>query len=522
MAGISNNPNSPRQKMINLMYLVFIAMMALNVSSEVLDGFELVEGSLRTSIDNTSHRNDIVAGELDAYYQSNPEKVKEWYDKGREVKKASDSLYNYIQDLKIRMVKSADGEKGDVNNINSKDDLEAASRIMLNPVNGQGKKLRQSIDSYRKMMGDMVPDSAKTRVLEANLSTTPPRKAGINTRSWEEALFENMPVAAAITLLTKIQSDVRYAEGEVLSNLLSSVDVGDYRVNQITAQVIPQSQIVMRGSQYKASIVLSAVDSTKRPIIYVNGKELPYENQGIFTVGTGATGTFPIKGYIEMPGSDGSVMRREFESEYFVTEPSATVAPTLMNVLYAGIANPIRIAVPGVPSGNVTATMTNGSLSRKGDLWEARPSKVGTEAVVSVSARMADGRNVEMAKTAFRVRALPDPLPFIEYKDQNGNLRKFKGGLFAKRSLVEADGIQAAIDDDLLNVKYTVLRFELTFFDSMGNAIPEVSEGTNFSSRQKDYIRRLSKGKRFYITRVVAKGPDGIERTIPTIEVIVN
>ena len=135
---------------------------------------------------------------------------------------------------------------------------------------------------------------------------------------------------------------------------------------------------------------------------------------------------------------------------------------------------------------------------------------------------MADGRNVEMAKSAFRVRALPDPLPYIEYKDANGNLRKFKGGMIAKRSLVEADGILAAIDDDLLNVKYEVIRFELTFFDSMGNAIPEVAQGTQFSQRQKSYIRNLTKGKRFYITRVVAKGPDGIERTIPTIEVIVN
>ena len=146
----------------------------------------------------------------------------------------------------------------------------------------------------------------------------------------------------------------------------------------------------------------------------------------------------------------------------------------------------------GVPSGNVTATMTNGTLTRSKDGWEARPSKVGTEAVITVNARMADGRNIEMAKTTFRVRALPDPLPYIEYKDQNGNVRKFKGGMIAKRSLVEADGILAAIDDDLLNVKYTVLRFELTFFDSMGNAIPEVAEGTNFSQRQKKMCIRDS------------------------------
>lgn len=522
MSGISNNPNSPRQRMINLMYLVFIAMMALNVSSEVLDGFELVEGSLRTSIDNTIHRNAIVSGELDAYYHSNPAKVQEWYEKGKQVKQASDSLYNYVQELKSRIVKIADGEDGNVSKIDHKDDLEAASRVMLAPVNGEGKKLRKSVDAYREMMGQMIQDSARTHVLEANLSTIPPSQGVLDSRSWEEALFENMPVAAAVTLLTKLQSDIRYAEGEVLSSLLSSVDIGDYRVNQITAQVIPESQIVMRGGQYKAAIVLSAVDSTRRPLIHVNGKDMPGESKGLFTAVAGVPGTYPVKGYVEMPGSDGRVMRHTFDSEYFVTEPSATVAPMLMNVLYAGIPNPIRIAVPGVPSGNVSATMTNGTLSRNGDQWEARPAAVGTEAVVSVSARMADGRNVEMAKTSFRVRALPDPMPFIEYKDQNGNLRKFRGGSFAKRSLIEADGIQAAIDDDLLNVKFSVSRFELTFFDSMGNAIPEVSQGSNFSERQKDQIRRLARGKRFYITRVVAKGPDGQERTITPIEVIVN
>ena len=113
MSGIANNPNSPRQKMINLMYLVFIAMMALNVSSEVLDGFELVEGSLRTSIDNTSTRNEIVTEELKAYYQTNPEKVREWYEKGTKVKEASDSLYNYVQDLKVRIAQIADGKDAD-------------------------------------------------------------------------------------------------------------------------------------------------------------------------------------------------------------------------------------------------------------------------------------------------------------------------------------------------------------------------------------------------------------------------
>ncbi|MDH6304988.1 gliding motility-associated protein GldM [Parabacteroides sp. PF5-5] len=522
MAGIGNNPNSPRQKMINLMYLVFIAMMALNVSSEVLDGFGLVDNSLQTSIKNTSNRNEIISNELETYYQANPTKAEEWYNRSIQVKKSSDDIYNYVEELKDRIVKVADGKDGDLKDIQNKDDLEAASRIMLAPINGEGKKLREAIDSYRKAMANMVDDPNKTAVIEAVLDTEVPKQAGISQRNWEEYHFENMPVAAAITLLTKLQSDIRYAQGEVLNNLLSSIDVGDYRVNIIEAQVIPESQIVMRGSQYRANIVLSAIDSTKRPAVYVNGQKLPEESNGLFSVNTGATGTFPIKGYIEMPNSDGSILRRDFESEYFVTEPNATVAPTMMNVLYAGIVNPIRIAVPGIPSGNISATMTNGTLTRNGDVWDAKPSTVGTEAIVSVNARMADGRMVQMANTPFRVRALPDPLPYLEYKDQNEAVREFRGGRIAKRSLMEAPGIMAAINDGILDIKFTVLRFEITYADAFGNMINEPTSGANFSDRQRNYISGLARGKQFWINRVVARGPDGIERTIPPIEVVVN
>lgn len=518
---LANKPDSPRQKMINLMYLVFIAMMALNVSSEVLDGFELVEDSLQTSMESTTRRNNLVAGEMAAYYEMNPEKASEWYDKSQELKKASNDLYNYIQDLKVKIVQESDGKDGDPHNIQFKDNLEAASTVMLAPVSGQGEKLKEEIEAFRTLIGRMIDDPEKVKIIEGTLNTKPPRKAGIN-RPWENTLFENMPVAAAVTLMTKLQNDVRYAEGEALSYLLSRVDVGDYRVNEIVAQVVPKSQIVMRGSMYEANIVLSAIDSTKRPEIFINGKPLPEDNNGMYRVSTGATGSFPIKGHIELTGADG-LRKYPFESEYFVTEPTATVAPTLMNVLYAGYDNPIQIAVPGVPSENVTATMTNGSLGRTGNLWNAKPTTPGTEAIISVNARMADGRQVEMAKQTFRVRPLPDPLPYIEYKDDAGLVRKFRGGRFAKRDLIQADGILAAIDDDLLKVDYSVLSFELTFFDSMGNAMPETSQGAKFTQRQKDRIRNLARGKRFYITRVEAIGPDGVKRTIPqAVEVIVN
>ena len=203
-------------------------------------------------------------------------------------------------------------------------------------------------------------------------------------------------------------------------------------------------------------------------------------------------------------------------------EPTATVSATMMNVLYAGIDNPMGISVPGVPMNAVSASMTNGSLTRSGDSWVARPSKVGENATITVTANI-DGRPQTVATTSFRVRKLPDPVAFISYTGQNGAKERYKGGRpISKTLLTSAPGISAAIDDDMLNIDFQVLGFETVFFDQMGNAIPEVSQGAGFSQRQKDQFKRLSRGKRFYISRIRAKGPDGIERTLSPVEVIVN
>ncbi|MCD7971735.1 MAG: gliding motility protein GldM [Candidatus Azobacteroides sp.] len=524
MAG--NNPKSPRQKMINLMYIVLTAMLALNVSSDVLNGFSLVEESLRRSIRNAYSQNNALFDELQFHYQKNPEKTEVWYDKGKEVHSLTDSLYTYLQDLKVRIVKEADGKDGDVYNIKHVDDLEASNRVMLAAGRGikEGKKLRMFIENYKNTIVSMIDDTVKRNVILDNLDTTPSARAKKDNKNWEEDWFENMPVAAATTLLSKLQSDILYAEGEVMHTLVNNIDVGDFRVNQLSAHVIPNSQNIIQGGKYSAQIVLSAQDSTKKPIIVVNGDPLPAENQGIYEVITRATGTFPVKGYIEMPHSDGSVLRREFEEYYTVVEPTATVSATLMNVLYAAYDNPIKISVPGVPTQFVSASSSgNGTLTAKGNgEWNAKPARIGEDFVITVTAQM-EGRSQVVANAVFKVRQVPKPSPFIEYKDENGNTRKFEGGNFSKASLLAADGLKAAVDDGLLNIPFQVLRFETVFFDSMGNAMIEVSEGGNFTDRQKDAMRRLTRGKRFYISRVVAKGPDGQERNdISTLEIIIN
>lgn len=509
--------------MINLMYIVLTAMLALNVSSDVLNGFTQVEEGLTRTNSNVEQRNAAILHTLEAFAEQNPDKGKPWYDKAREVRRITEGVYLQIDSIKQLIVREADGDDGDVRDIRNRDNLEAASVVMLSGSRPKGATLRMTIESYREYISSLMVDSVKRNNIQKALSTDPVLRQGtLGKQSWEESKFDNQPVVAAVTLLTKLQNDVKYAEGEALQTLLANVDAGDVRVNELNAFVIPQSRFVMRGGKYSANIVLAAVDTTQRPVVYVNGSRLG-NDRGLYELSPGTTGTFDYKGYLEVPHGDGTVSRHPFQSSYTVIEPTATVSATMMNVLYAGIDNPISISVPGVAMNGVSATMTNGSLTRNGDHWVAHPSKVGEEAVVTVNAEM-DGRQMTVASTKFRVRKLPDPTPYIAYKDANGNTSHYKGGGrgLSKTFLLNAPGIEAAIDDDLLNIQFKVLSFETVFFDSMGNAIPEVSQGSQFSQRQKDSFRRLSRGKRFYISRVKAVGPDGITRDLAPIEVIVN
>lgn len=508
--------------MINLMYIVLTAMLALNVSSDVLDGFVQVHEGLRRSNDNIAERNAAIYSELEALAISNPEKAGVWFERAGQVRQSTSKMLSLIDDLTMQIVVEADGEGADPENIQNREDLEAAAVIMLAPGSHRGEDLRLSVDAYRDEILGYITDPNKTKNIRAALSTEPIHRAGQVTPSpWEEAKFEQQPVVAAVTLLTKLKNDILYAEGEVLSTLLSQVDAGDVRVNQLNAFVIPNSRLVMRGGQYEANIVLAAIDTTMRPEVYINGNRLA-NNDGRYAVGTGSTGTFTYNGYINVPHPDGTTTRHAFSSSYTVIEPMATVSATLMNVLYAGIDNPISISVPGVAMSGISATMTNGTLTRNGDHWVARPTGVGKEAVVTVTANM-DGRNVNVATSTFRIRKLPDPTAYIALTDANGSPMHYKGGKpIAKAQLVAAHGLQAAIDDGLLDTKFTVTSFQTVFFDSMGNAMLENSNGSEFSPAQKNRFRNLKRNARFFISNIKATGPDGISRDLSPMEVLVR
>ena len=519
---IKKRPVSPRQKMINLMYVVLMAMLALNVSTEVLNGFSIVEESLNRTTGNSAKENLAIYEDFDAQMKANPQKVKMWYDRAQQVRQMSDSLYNLAAELKLAIVQEADGKNGDPQNIRNKEDLEAANQVMLSLSGGRGKELFDAINSFRQRMLKMVTDKKQRQIIASNLTTEIPKNAMSMGKNWQEYMFESMPAAAAVTLLSKLQSDVRYAEGEVLHTLVQNIDVKDIRVNALEAFVIPNSQTIVRGDKFSAHIVMAAVDTTQVPDIYIGNQKVTLQDN-LYERICGATGDFTLAGYLETVNGNGERIRRDFSQKYTVVDPSATVSADLMNMLYAGYNNPISVSVPGVPLTKVQASMTNGTLQPVGPgKYIARPAKIGENATITVISTNT-GRPQQMGQYTFRVRKLPDPTPYISMKDEHGNPTRYKGGGLAKSQLVAADAIGAAIDDGILDIGFRVQSFETVFFDNMGNAVPMASEGASFSARQKDTFRKLSRNRRFYISRVTVVGPDGLTRTLQNpMEIIVK
>ena len=504
------------------MYVVLMAMLALNVSNEVLNGFSIVEESLKRTTQNAAVENQAIYDDFAEQMKKNPQKVKQWYDKSQKVKTMSNKLYHLVDELKLAIVQEADGKDGDVQNIRNKEDLEAANQVMLAPGRGRGQELFDAINAYRASLLPMVTSPRQKKVIVSNLTTEVPKEASSLGKNWQEYMFESMPAAAAVTLLSKLQNDVRYAEGEVLHTLVQNIDVKDIRVNALEAFVIPNSQTIVRGDKFSAHIVMAAVDTTQVPDIYIGNQKVTLHDNLYERICT-ATGDFTPAGYMETVNGNGDKIRRDFSQKYTVVDPSATVSADLMNVLYAGYNNPISISVPGVPLNKISATMTGGSLQPQGPgRYIARPSAVGQNVTFTVTSTNT-GRPQQMGQFTFKVRKLPDPRPYINIKDEHGNPTRYFGGGLAKAQMVGATALGAAIDDGILDVAFRVQSFETVFFDGMGNAVPMASEGASFSSRQMDTFRKLTRGRRFYISRVTVVGPDGLTRTLQNpMEVIVK
>ena len=290
----------------------------------------------------------------------------------------------------------------------------------------------------------------------------------------------------------------------------------DMRVNSIQAIVVPKTNNIFRGDSLHTHILLAAVDTTSLPTVYLNDEKVDAVN-GLYSFLCNKSGLQSI---------DGKVMVQNktfpFHYEYMVSDPSMVVAVDLTNILYAGIDNPIHVSVPGVSQNDLVASMQGGSLLKKANgQYVARPAKGNSTATITVS-YLKDGRVRPAGRMEFRVRQLPDPTPYILAHDGD-NIRRYRGGRITRNILLQSGKISAAVDDGILDIPFCVNGFETVFFDGIGNAIPMASNGASFSTQQQEAIRSLNAGKRFYISHVMATGPDGIQRRLDaSMEIIIK
>ncbi len=521
---MAHGKETPRQKMIGMMYLVLTSLLALNVSREVLDAFTLVDEGLSETTENFSKKNGSLYDEFTSAYEINPTKVEQWKEKSDEVRTKSQELYDFIQECKKDIVIKSEGPETDairdgevhLQYVDGKDNMDIPAQIMI--LDKKGEQVKEKINDYRDYLLGLIEDketySSIYSSIENSLVTKDPEATGHSKGehiTWESEHFEHLPLASVITLLSKMQSDVRNSEAEILSYLLSQIDAGSFKFNKIDAVVIANSDYVFKGQEYNAKIFLAAYDSTKTPIVKLSGgQELKIENgKGIYTPPTNSIGLHKWGGTIILDTGDGRTITRPFEAQYQVAEASAVVSPTKMNVFYRGVDNPVAISVSGVPSENIRAEISKGRIQATGKGWIVRPATGPEGEVVTVKVYANIENNSRfMGSMDFRVKDVPDPVAEIRGRSQ---------GAISLTDLTRASGVDAELKNFDFDLDFTVTEFTVSAVLSGGFTKSEKSTNNKFTPAQLGIITQLTPGKNLTVTDIKAIGPDGKSRMLNSI-----
>jgi len=532
--GTKNCPETPRQKMINMMYLVLTALLALNVAAEVLESFRIVDASLIQTQNIVNRKNEQIYGAFDAAYIQNPTKVKEWKDKADLVRQKSTEIITRIKDLKEKLVlasggvplKTADSDfvlgsedptivnsKGDTIAIKKEDDLNTPSEIMIKQKNATD--LKNSINQYRDFLVGFLDEGSTLREnIIKQLDTSDPKiniKEGVEKKSWETLHFENKPLIAVITILSKMQIDIQNAETNIITTLYGEIDAASFKFNRLGAAIIAKSTYVLEGDQFEAEVFLTAEDTTQQPEILVGGSKLMMKNgKGVYHATATKVGTFKWGGIIKYKTPDGNTKDYDFQGEYQVGRPRVTISPTKMNVLYLGIANPIKVSADGVASENLIVSGTNVRVEKNGDDYSAYPTKadiLGKNTSISVVAKF-NGETRPMGSMVFRVKEVPDPIATIGGKN---------GGNLKKEELLAEDGIFADLKDFDFDLKFKVTQFDVNLSGAGGYERKFTATGNRFTNEQKVQFGKLAPGSLVYIDNIMAKGDDGTNRPLSPI-----
>lgn len=484
-------PKEPRQKMINLMYLVLTALLALNVSAEVIEAFRTVDRSLTQSNANIDKANQtIFQSFVDKQKEdASRDKAIEWGAKANLAKKHSDDMFQYLEGLKNLLIdNSGRTTKEDGTETYKLDELNASSRIM--DTEGKGKELHQKLIEYKnKMLG--IDTSILQQFKDVFPVEVDPSKDDIT------ASFRMMPTVASITLLTKFQNNVKNAENQIVTFAHNKIGEVKVRYDKTGVLVGQSSNYVMPGQEVVITAGIGAYSSASTPEITINGAiQEVVDGKATFKINASGAGPRKVPVSIKYKNIDGQDTTANTEIEYFVGTPGgAAVMLDKMNVFYIGVENPVTI---GSPTGwdKTNVSMTGGTISGSGSNRTVKVSTVG-KATITVTA------DKKPTTFEFRVKRIPNPV----FKVGPGGTRMpsvtFKNQQYCRAELENFD----------FDLRYNVVSATVYF---SGAGFPNVQSATlsgNSLAPLQSFMQRCQPGSQITFDNVKVSGPDGT-RTI--------
>ncbi len=540
--------------MINMMYLVLTALLAMNVSAEILNAFHVVNQGINNSNISVNSKNDKSMKVFADQLEIQKEKAKPYYDKAASAKKYTDDLCILINGIMDEVVegsggwidqnqqKQMKGWKPELGRLSDDKNLDVSTRLMLE----EGKKaeiLKKAIlDTRAKLLG-LIDNPADKKNFESQmplsiLDNIKGQEGEIKT--WEDANFHMVPTIACLTLLNKFQNDAKNSEAQVIDYLLSRINATDFKVDRMTAKVIAPSSYIMSGQEYKADIFVAAYNSTSNPTILIGplnsnavkdgesyketktnpvaggGKPLEVEaGMGKYkTVGSGE-GEQKYSGAVMITGPDGTPTYYPFEAAYTSAKASMVISSDNLNIIYAGVENPFSVSVPGFSGDKVTASVSAGSFTGGKGKYVANmpPSLVGQKVKINVSVS-ADGGSKSIGTAEFVVKRIPDPQAIVagklEGKIKTGELRASPGPVAQLK------------DFYFQGVKFAVTSYDFIFIAKRQDPFIKANSGMAWSADILAKLQIAKPGDQIIIRNIKAKGPDGSTRSLNSISLEIN
>ncbi len=520
---------SPRQKMINMMYLVLTALLALNVSQEVLNAFHLVNEGLQTSNGSLGEKNAGIYKMFAKQMDQNPEKAKDFNNKAQQAKKISADLNALLEQYKVEIIKQAKGIDPETDDIVERDNIDVATRMFVEEGAGvkRGRELQQKILDARKNFLALVDEKDRAN-FKISIDGETPKKKGEEGAKWEYLTFSHVPTTAAVTILSKFQNDVVSSEGAVVEYLIKKIGETDFKFDALAAKIISPSSYIMQGQAYKADIFLAAFNSTQQPEVFLGSlggfkrnpdgtydkvdsqNPLPggYSEGGMLKAeggmgkleqGGGSVGERKYGGIIRVKNPVGGYTFYPFEGSYQVAAKAVVVSPTKMNVLYIGVDNPMKISVPGVGQNDISASLQgSGTLTKNADgTYTANVSGVG-KCNVAVSAKI-EGKVQTMGTEEFRIKRIPDPIPSLGGKLFGGNTQP--GTIKAQSGLV------ALLKDFDFDARFNVVSFQMVY-STKGEIFKAEAQGPLLNANMKAFLDRAKPKDIIFIDEIKVVGPD--------------